>query len=171
MTRVTKKIITETISMEEAENYFASYADADAREKKALAEMDVKITKIREGYQSRLADLAKIKEETFEILQHFATTNPDLFAKKKSLDMTHGILGFRTGTPKLKLLKGYTWGAVLQLVKEFLPGYLRVAEDVAKDRLLSDRDEETVSANMKKIGITVVQDETFYLEPKKEITA
>lgn len=169
MSRVSKKIITETILQEDAESFFAIYADADAKEKKILAEMDVKITKIREGYQDKLTELTKVKADNFEKLQYFATTNPDIFAKKKSLEMTHGILGFRTGTPKLKTLKGYTWGAVLQLIKEYLPAYVRTSEDVAKDRLLADREDESVKANMRKVGLDVAQDETFYVEPKKEL--
>lgn len=54
--------------------------------------------------------------------------------------MAHGVIGFRTGTPKLKTLKGFTWASALQLVKEFLPGYVRQTEEIAKDKLLADRD-------------------------------
>lgn len=82
--------------------------------------------------------------------------------------MTHGVIGFRTGTPKLKTLKGFTWASALQLVKEFLPSYLRQTEEIAKDKLLADRDVENIVPQMNKCGIQVVQDETFYVEPKKE---
>ena len=95
--------------------------------------------------------------------------------------MAHGVIGFRTGTPKLKTLKGFTWASALQLVKEFLPSYVRKTEDVAKDKLLADRDMEVkvkdgedkvkLSHEMARCGIQVVQDETFYVEPKKEETA
>ena len=84
--------------------------------------------------------------------------------------MVHGIIGFRTGTPKLKTLKGFTWASALQLVREFLPGYIRTTEEITKDKLLADRDAENMFDNMARCGITVVQDETFYVEPKKEET-
>jgi phage host-nuclease inhibitor protein Gam len=77
-------------------------------------------------------------------------------------------IGFRTGTPKLKTLKGFTWGAVTNLLKEFLPAYVRTSEEPAKDKLLADREDEVVSALFPKVGISVTQDETFYVEPKKE---
>lgn len=54
------------------------------------------------------------------------------------------------------------------LVKEFLPEYIRVSEELAKDRLLADRDKEEVAEQLSKCGMTIVQDETFYVEPKKE---
>jgi len=85
------------------------------------------------------------------------------------MDLTHGIIGFRTGTPKLATRKGYTWGAILTLVKEFLPSYIRTSEEVAKDRILADRDSEDVAVLLPKVGIEVKQDETFYVEPKKEL--
>ena len=84
--------------------------------------------------------------------------------------MAHGVIGFRTGTPKLKTLKGFTWASALQLVKEFLPDYVRQTWDIAKDKLLADRDTEAMFEKMAKCGIQVVQDETFYVEPKKEET-
>ena len=50
MSRVKKTLITETMSIQDAEAAFSEYATADAQEKKILAEMDVAITKIRERY-------------------------------------------------------------------------------------------------------------------------
>jgi phage host-nuclease inhibitor protein Gam len=93
-----------------------------------------------------------------------------LFTKKKSIETVHGIAGFRTGTPKLKLIKGFTWGAVTNLLKEFLPAYVRLSEEPAKDKLLADRDNPEVSDLYGKSGLYVDQDETFYVEPKKETT-
>lgn len=167
-TRETKKLITEQISVEEAEQLFAEYAAADAKEQRITATMDVQITKIREKYQDDLAQLAEAKRNTFEKLQHFATNAPELFTSKKSLDFTHGKLGFRTGTPALKTLKGFTWGSTLNLVKEFLPNFVRVKEEVDKESLLASREKEEVADKLTKCGLKVEQSETFFVEPKKE---
>ena len=91
-----------------------------------------------------------------------------VFAKKKSLEMVHGTIGFRTGTPKLKTLKGFTWASAKNLVCEFLPAFIRTTEEIAKDKLLADRDVEGMTEKMAQCGIMVAQDETFYVEPKKE---
>ena len=160
MAKRVKKIIITGVTREAADEAFAKYAKADAESAKITADIELQCAKIREKYAGRLAEL---------------------FSKKKSLDMAHGVIGFRTGTPKLKTLKGFTWASALQLVKEFLPGYVRKTEEVAKDKLLADRDmdvsvkdgagEVKLSQEMTRCGIQVVQDETFYVEPKKEETA
>ena len=55
-------------------------------------------------------------------------------------------------------------------MKEFLPDYVRETWDISKDKLLADRDTEAMPERMAKCGIQVAQDETFYVEPKKEET-
>lgn len=183
-----KKTIISGVSREAADEAFATYAKSDAQIQKINAEIELQCAKIREKYADKLATLGDERDKAFDVLQSFATENQaELFTKKKSLDMAHGTIGFRTGTPKLKTLKGFTWASALQLAKKFLPmTYIRQTEEIAKDRLLADRELEEVevydtptgdprSVAMKEamavVGIQVVQDETFYVEPKKEETA
>ena len=181
-TRKKKTIIT-GVTADEANEAMASYAKATARVAKINAEMDLQFAQIREKHANELTDLEKERDAAFETLQAYATENQDeLFAKKKSLDLANGTIGFRTGTPKLKTLKGFTWASVLNLVKEFLPAYVRTSEEVAKDKLLADREAEIETSDtaqiekkqvpmrelMAKCGISVVQDEAFYVEPKTE---
>lgn len=185
-----KKTIIVGVTREQADDAFASYAKSDAQIQKINAEIDLQCAKIREKYADRLSVLTIERDASFDILQSFATEHQDeLFQKKKSLDMSHGTIGFRTGTPKLKTLKGFTWASALQLVKRFLPSYVRQTEEIAKDKLLADRDieleplplhdlspaEVSSSAGVRSMrsvlsecGIEVVQDETFYVEAKKE---
>ena len=185
-----KKTIIVGVTREQADDAFASYAKSDAQIQKINAEIELQCAKIREKYADRLSVLTIERDASFDILQSFATEHQDeLFQKKKSLDMSHGTIGFRTGTPKLKTLKGFTWASALQLVKRFLPSYVRQTEEIAKDKLLADRDieleplplhdlspaEVSSSAGVRSMrsvlsecGIEVVQDETFYVEAKKE---
>ena len=167
-TRVKKTIIT-GVTSEQVEAALSEFSQADSRIQKITAEMELKITAIRDKHAEELAELQKKKDDSMEILQVFATENKEsLFSKTKSCKSAHGIFGFRTGTPKIKQLKGFTKESVLALVKAILPDYIRTAEEVAKDRLLADRDKEEVADNLSKCGMVVVQDETFYVEPKKE---
>lgn len=188
MAKRVKKIIITGVTREAAGEAFAKYAKADAESAKITADIELQCAKIREKYAGRLAELDAAKTEAFDTLQSFATENQaELFSKKKSLDMAHGVIGFRTGTPKLKTLKGFTWASALELAKRFLPmTYIRQTEEIAKDRLLADRDlkevavYDTPTGDMREVsmteamavcGIQVVQEETFYVEPKKEETA
>lgn len=184
MARQKKTIIT-GVTREAADEAFATYAKSDAQIQKINAEIELQCAKIREKWADKLSILGAEKDKAFDVLQSFATENQaELFTKKKSLDMAHGTIGFRTGTPKLKTLKGFTWASALQLAKKFLPfDYIRQTEEIAKDKLLADRDQKEVAVYdtptgdprevtmreaMAACGIMVVQDETFYVEPKKE---
>lgn len=165
----TKKTLLSGVTREQAEQAFADFAQADAQVQHLTAKMDMEIIRIREKYADRLAELGEEKEKAFGLMQAFAMENRDvLFAKRKSLESAHGVMGFRTGTPKLKTLKGFTWAAVTNLCRELLPDYIRTTEELAKDRILADRDTEELKEALPKVGIAVVQEESFYVELKKE---
>ena len=164
-----KKTLIQGITAEQANDAFANYAKADAQINKINADIELQCAKIREKRADELTRLSDEREQAFDTLQAYAVENQaELFTKKKSLDMAHGTIGFRTGTPKLKTMKGFTWASALNLVREFLPSFIRTTEEIAKDKLLADRDAEGMGEKMAQCGITVTQDETFYVEPKKE---
>lgn len=169
--RAKKVLITEEITKEQAEIIFGEYASFDAQINQVTSKMDMEITRVREKYQEKLNTLCEAREKSMEKLQHFAVNNPDHFTKKRSLEFTHGVLGFRTGNPTLKTLRGFTWPAVTNMLKTFLPDYVRTVEEPAKDKLLADRDKEEIADLFEKVGIEVKQQETFYVEPKKEQAA
>lgn len=172
MAKRIKKTVHAGVTRDEAEKAFAEFAQADAKVRSISAKMDMEITKIREKYADQLAELEDTKTKNFDIVQSYATENKDeLFQKRKSVESAHGVFGFRTGTPKLKTLKGFTWPSVVKLCEEFLPDYIRTINEVAKDKLLADRDKEKVKGLFDKVGIQVVQEETFFVEPKTEDVA
>jgi phage host-nuclease inhibitor protein Gam len=169
MAKRVKKTILTGITREQMEEAFNSYANADAKVRYLTAEMDAKLTKTREKYADELSKLEAEKEEAFDIMQSYATENREsLFSKRKSLETAYGTLGFRTGQPKLKAHKGMTWAGVLELLKVKGRQYVRVVEEIAKDKLLAERDMDECKEVMDTCRIDVVQDETFYVEPKSE---
>ena len=171
MSTRTTKVLLGNLSKADAEEQFAKFATADAQAAKINATMDVAFTKIREKHSEELAMLAKQKEDAFTQLQNYAENNRADFGNKKSLEFTHGLLGFRTGTPKLKNAKGFTWGSITALLKNFAPQYVRTAEEPNKEALLSNRADADTAALLTQCGIVVAQDESFFVEPKKELEA
>lgn len=161
------------MSLEQAEAIMSDYAMLDARLSEITSKMDQKITEIRELHAEALQRLSEQRQEKLTQLQLFAETNKQLFDKKKSVEMAHGVIGFRTGTPKLKPVKGFTWPAITNMLKQFLPDYVRTVDEPAKDKLLADREKEEVKKFFGRdgIGCEVVQDETFFVELKKEVFA
>ena len=153
-----------------AEKVLADYATADAKLDEINSFMDQKIVKIREEHAADIQDLEEKKDTAFKQLQMYAESHPEHFTKKKSFPMSQGLLGFRTGTPKLKTLKGFTWAAVTKLLEASEKGkqYIKSTIVPMKDKILADRDKEEIAGMLPNVGIEVVQDESFYIELKKE---
>lgn len=110
-------------------------------------------------------EISDLEEE----MKLFCEEHRDEFAKKKSRELANGSVGFRTGTPKLKTLKGFTWSSVLELVKRsvFREQYLRTKEEVNKEQVIIDFAAKTVDNDaLGHVGIEVTQDETFGYEVK-----
>lgn len=171
MSKRKSKVLHRDVTQAQFEEAMNSYATAHAKHESITTKMDVQIAKIREKFQSELNDLAETQESNYEVVQTYCEENPELFAKKKSMDTVNGTVGFRSGTPKIKLLKGYTWAVVMKLLKSTLPTYVRTVEEPNKEKLLADRNAPEVAAQFKEVGIMVDSDERFYIELKKEAEA
>lgn len=166
--RTAKKVIS-GIQKHEFDAALSEFAAQDAKEQSITAKMDEQITKIREKYAAQLESIKEVKEEQFELIKTYCEEQKtQLFVKQRSIDTPHGKVGFRTGTPKLKTLKGFTWAAATNLLKVVLPDYVRTIDEPAKDRLLADRDTEVVQTKLAEVGLFVDQDETFFVDLKKE---
>ncbi len=164
-----KKVILSGITREEMEEAMRVYATADAKERSLNAELDAELAQVREKYAKELTTLGSEKDEAFEKLQAYATENrEEYFTKRKSMETTHGTLGFRIGQPQLKPAKGMTWAGILELLKLKGKNYIRTVEEVAKDKLLAERELDDCKVIMDACHISVIQKETFYVEPKTE---
>jgi phage host-nuclease inhibitor protein Gam len=163
-----KAMAFKNISIDEASDCMAAYAKASARTAEINAKIDQAVIKIRQQYADEINELSEVMEQQFGQLQYYAENNPQLFKEKKSCDLAHGKLGFRTGTPKLKTLRGFTWASITELLKVHLPTFVRTVDEPAKDKLLAERENLEVTKLFGKVGIMVDQDESFYVEIKKE---
>lgn len=171
MPRQKKATVVPPLNLKEADKVLSQYAQADARIEQINSAMDEAFTKIREQYGAELQELQETKSLNFQKIQMFAETNTQLFDKKKSYDTSHGTIGFRTGTPKLKAQKGYTLKSALTLLQRFnATDYIRTKVEMAKDVLIANRNQDDCKKLMEDAGLEVVQDDTFYIELKKEET-
>jgi phage host-nuclease inhibitor protein Gam len=168
-TRQKRVLLPNTITKAEAEDAFANFAQADAKQQQITAKMDEAITKIRDKYAADITELTEKKDDAFEIMQTFAENNRDDFGKKKSIDLTHGTIGFRTGMPSLKAAKGFTWKSITVLLNKNYKDFVREVIEPAKDKILADRLTPATKLMMVDCGIIVDQAETFFVEPKKEL--
>jgi phage host-nuclease inhibitor protein Gam len=153
-------------SRADAETTLGEIAVASAQRDKLRADVEGRLASIRQNYEGEIDALAKSIEEKSGLLQQWAEANPGEFAERKSIEFLHGRIGFRTGTPKLKTLAGWTWDRVKGALTA---AFIRTKSDVDKEGLLGAFARGEVSdGDLRVAGVRVVQDETFFVEPKGE---
>jgi phage host-nuclease inhibitor protein Gam len=158
-----------TMTLAEAEEVMGIYAKADASIEKINATMDLEISKIRDKYKDKIAAHTLERDEAETKLNLFCTQNKDTyFSSKKTLQLSHGDLGFRTGTPALKPRKSFTLSACLELAKQFLPDYVRTKQELDREALIAARSIDGMEEKYVQIGVQIVQEEKWFIELKKE---
>lgn len=161
--KLTKPVIS---TRSEAERVLGDIAASTAALNAAKARLDERLTTIRQEHEGTIDQLAKRIEALSGLLQQWAEGSPEEFSGKKSIDFIHGTIGFRTGMPKLKTLAGWTWDKVLGALHSL---HVRVKREVDKEALLAAYARgELTDADLRAAGMRVVQDESFYVEPKLE---
>ena len=160
------------LTREDAESAMTELAQHVNNRRKLITKRDGQILAINKDYEQPLAALDDRIETTTDTLRAWAESTPDAFPKgRKSLDLVSGIIGFRTGMPRLALLsRAFNWERVLHLVEQFWPACVRLKKEVDKEQLLSlhaqAEDKPAAEAELKRLGLKVVQDETFFIDPK-----
>lgn len=164
-----KKKVYNNITRELAEEAMSKFAQSANAISNLEARMNEDLQKIRDRYQDDLNRHNASKDEQVNILEAWAYENKDSWGKAKSQELLHGSLGFRTGTPKVKFDRGFNTKSVTALLKEHYPQYVRVVDDLNKEQLIADRDEDFFEKVAAKAHIQVVQEETFFVTSKEEV--
>jgi len=162
-----KKQLESALTRAQVEKLVGQIADLMNEERQINAETDARIIEIKQSVEKRLNTVQERLKEKLAVAQLWAETNPQEFGNRKSIDLQHGRIGFRTGTPKLKTAPRLTWAKVLERIKnsvDYAASYIRTKEDVNKDKILDDR-EKLGKDGLNLIGVRVVQEESFFVDP------
>jgi phage host-nuclease inhibitor protein Gam len=160
------------VSREEAESFVNDIALSENRRRVLAAEMDDKILAIREAYTPALDQCGADIKTKSALVQAWAEANPDEFSKKKHVDFFAGKVGFRTGTPKLKCVTGWTFARVLEKLLSVKWGlaWVRVKEEIDKEGIIASFSNGTLQpGDLREIGVKIEQDEAFFIEPNLAI--
>ena len=151
----------------DAERLLGEIAKLTLERNSMTIEMDHQLTVTRETFEPDISACKKQIEEKTALLESWAAGNPAEFAGKKSIDMLHGTFGYRTGNKQLKPVMRKTWAKILETIKTLgFGGYIRNKEEVNKEAILSDAAQDLLTPDaLKAIGVAVVQDEAFFVEP------
>ena len=133
--------------------------------------MNESIDNIKAEAKAQAAPLTVRMKALETALANYATVRKtELFQKKKSVDLTFGVLGFPQAS-KLKTLAKWTWKLVLERLQELAdcpegkPYYeaIRVKSEVDKEKM-RDWPEERLAT----VGVLKVAEDEFYYELKAE---
>jgi phage host-nuclease inhibitor protein Gam len=153
-------------SREAMESLVAEITALKNNQRLLTAQMDSQIQNIRQFYEPQLASQSQSLEEKIELARSWAEANPDQFGTARSIEMVHGVVGWRLGQPALKTLAGWTWDRVKDALKAIgASAYIRTKEEVNKQNLLADRD-VVGAGKLRQIGLRIAQEESFFVEPK-----
>jgi phage host-nuclease inhibitor protein Gam len=130
--------------------------------------MNERINKIRNEYYEEIVQLNEEKEAQFEILEVYANNQKDNWGRRKSMELFHSVIGFRTSTPKVIKDKKFTWEGITELVKEKFPSFVRTKTELDKEAIIALRDDDVILKLKKACYVDVVQNESFYVEAKSE---
>lgn len=161
---------TKTVSLADAQQAGDKYTQASSELGKVEVEMNKKINEVKARYTDRIAEATTKKEEAEAVLENYANANWKNWDGKKSFDLLHCTIGFRNSPPKVEKPEKSKWDAITGLVKKFFPNLVKEETVVSIDKkavVAASKDEKLYKKLTDKTGITVVQDETFYVQAKE----
>lgn len=158
-------------SRKDLETLVARIAALKLAEARQAARLDADLQRVRDRHEPRLAAVRAELDAKTEAARAWAEAHPAAFGGQRSLALPAGTLGWRAGQPTLKPLPGWTWDRVLAQLKSLpdLRDYIRVREDVNKQRLLADR-AALGPDQLQTAGLHVAQTDHFFVEPKLAVT-
>lgn len=131
-----------------------------------VTERDRLLAEVREEHDPRIEEIGSAISAKILLCEKYATVHREtLFGKLKSASSSLALFGFRTGNPKLVLLnRKWKWNDVLAALKgKERTDLIRRKEEADKDALKKLPDDELAG-----FGLRIDQDETFFIEPKRD---
>lgn len=129
------------------------------------ASLDSRILAAHAAIDPELDATNKAIKSNIAVAKAWALKHKSEFGPGKSMDFGLGTVGFRTGMPKVSLLKGWTVENVIESIRRLFPrrGYVRTVDVLDNAALIAARDELT-PADQAAIGVDIGQDEKFFVD-------
>lgn len=129
--------------------------------------MNDAMQQLRDAFDKGTSDARQQKAALETDIEAFCIENKDEFEAKKSRELIHGVVAFRTAPPAVKLLnRKYNWNTVLELLRKLrMSKYIRTVDEVDKSGLLAAAAaEEITDEKLAACGMKIDQGETFSIE-------
>lgn len=163
---------TTITSREELEGVLGEYAKLQITKEQQTLEMEEKINAIRKRYETELTELTEKAEAFFGDIQAWATLNQAEFETRRSIELIHGMIGFRKCPAAVKQVGGVKVEHTIDMMTRdarYEP-YLRVSTEIDKDSILGayGLKKDGLLADLAAVGLKIEQKENFFVELKKE---
>ena len=171
--RTSKRIVSTITDRAGLEESVGQYARIVLEKEAVELELTERTRKIREDYEEKSAALAKKADAAFDDISSYAAIHPEEFPKdKKSIDLLHGTIGYRTGMPRLLLPRGREEAEVVgELKSAGLGAFVRQKEELDRAKILSSAaQDDNLRDAFELRGIRVSQVERFFVDIKREQT-
>jgi hypothetical protein len=158
-------------SKADAEKLLEELAIYDRNLAEAESCCNTEITKVRESWHNTIEQSRANCNAVHAALEEWATGAAEAFPEdKKSMELLHGTLSFRTGQRKLALLARETWEKVIDRLTGKFSAWRKVKVDVDAAKILRDSagDDPALSAkDLSALGLKIIQEERFHVELKE----
>jgi phage host-nuclease inhibitor protein Gam len=159
-------IKTQKITEPDYRKALAAYALQTAQEDKLKSEIAAAIAKVNAKYAAATEAVTKAKAESTQTVKTYCEQNrPSLFGTALSMTVDGVKIGFRKGTYKIIAGEGISWEEVVaRLKKKKMNDYLRTVEEIDKEKLIGAREDKKLISALPQLGITIGQEETFFIK-------
>jgi len=169
MKRVKKAVAGAVVkTREDLEKCVGEIAALSIQRDALLVEMDAKLQSIRQEYEGKLGDLVADIDAELGLAEAWCDAHKAEFTERKSIEMVHGTIGYRTGNPTLFTVRGVTWKTALERVLRLgMRRFIRRKLELNRELILMERT-ALGAEKLTAMGLFVDQPETFFVEPKRE---
>lgn len=156
-------------TLTEAETLTRAIVQNRIEREELVARRDQMIEEITRGQSEKISKLDNLCKSSLVSLKTWAQANRREFGTDRSLMLAGHRVGWRLGNHRTATKKGFTWAKVLVAIKDLggeALAWLRIKEEVDKEAMIASRSSQPEL--LAKIGVLIVQDETFGITPNRE---
>lgn len=161
--------LQQIISRADADSILGKIREIEIERRTLHLEIEAAKKRIEDEHAERITEITDELQAMVQQLQAWSDRHRAEFGDRKSMILTHGEMGWRMSPPALQTLKKVTWKEVLKRLGALkFRRFIRIKPEVAKDVILTHRDKLAARGLLAKIGVEVVQEDVFFVEPKIE---
>ena len=160
-----KVVIKKKVTAEQYQNALDAYKNNEITARALAVKRDKEVARLDEKYNPLFEEyMEQQKQHTAVVQQYCEEVRDVLFDGRQSIKNNGIEYGFRKGKVKVEFCDGVAEDSVLNNLKAYLPDYVRTMEQIAKDKLIADRDVPLVSGCITDCGLRFASDEVFFIK-------